>query len=89
MTRPLAIWRRPAAGCGLELLRFVFDLLRARPRSRPARADGGTGLLICAVDGTSLTVPDTSANLARFAEGGGYCGGNGYPRVRLTPRRRS
>jgi hypothetical protein len=41
------------------------------------------GLLACAVDGTILTVPDTPANLARFAKGGSYLGGTGYPQVRL------
>ena len=41
------------------------------------------GLLVCAIDGTVLTVPDSPANLARFTKGGGNHGGTGYPQVRL------
>ncbi len=55
----------------------------ARP---PLRAIAGTwwrGLLVCAIDGTIVTVPDSPANLARFTKGGGSHGGTGYPQVRL------
>ena len=68
---------------GPEPLRFLFDLLRGPacvPRERGARWHG---LLACAIDGTIFSVPDTPANLARFARGGGMHGGTGYPQVRL------
>jgi Insertion element 4 transposase N-terminal/Transposase DDE domain len=67
---------------GAGPLRFLFDLLRG-----PAAVTGGgtwwRGLLVCAIDGTILTVPDGPANLARFTKGGGSHGGTGYPQVRL------
>jgi len=67
---------------GAGPLRFLFDLLRG-----PAAVTGGgtwwRGLLVCAIDGTILTVPDGPANLTRFTKGGGSHGGTGYPQVRL------
>jgi Insertion element 4 transposase N-terminal/Transposase DDE domain len=68
---------------GAAPLRFLFDLLRgpaAAPRDRGA---WWHGLLVCAIDGTIVTVPDSPANLARFTKGGGSHGGTGYPQVRL------
>jgi Insertion element 4 transposase N-terminal/Transposase DDE domain len=68
---------------GVAPLRWLFDLLRG-----PAAVPGGRGvwwrgLLVCAIDGTILTVPDSPANLARFTKGGGHHGGTGYPQARL------
>jgi hypothetical protein len=68
---------------GPEPLRFLFDLLRGPAAVPPGPCARWHGLLVCAVDGTILTVPDTPANLARFAKGGSYRGGTGYPQVRL------
>jgi Insertion element 4 transposase N-terminal/Transposase DDE domain len=68
---------------GTAPLRWLFDLLRgpaALPRERGA---WWRGLLVCAVDGTILTVPGSPASLARFTRGGGSHGGTGYPQVRL------
>jgi Insertion element 4 transposase N-terminal/Transposase DDE domain len=68
---------------GPEPLRFLFDLLRgpaAVPHGRGARWHG---LLVCAVDGTIVSVPGTPANLGRFAKGGSFNGGTGYPQARL------
>jgi hypothetical protein len=68
---------------GAAPLRFLFDLLRgpaAAPRDRGA---WWHGLLVCAVDGTTVTVPDSPANLTRFTKGAGNHGGTGYPQVRL------
>jgi hypothetical protein len=64
-------------------LRALFDLLRG-----PAAALGGPvrwrGLLVCAIDGTIMTVADTTANLTRFAkQRGGVTGGSSYPMLRL------
>jgi Insertion element 4 transposase N-terminal/Transposase DDE domain len=68
---------------GVAPLRFLFDLLRG-----PAAVPGGRGarwrgLLVCAIDGTTLTVPDSPAILARFTKQAGNHGGTGYPQVRL------
>jgi len=63
-------------------LRWLFDLLRG------AAAVGAAGvrwygLLVCAIDGTTMSVPDSQANLARFARQPGNHGGSGYPLLRL------
>jgi Insertion element 4 transposase N-terminal/Transposase DDE domain len=68
---------------GAAPLRWLFDLLRG-----PAAVSRGAGvwwhgLLVCAIDGTIMTVPDSAANLARFTKGGGHHGGTGYPQARL------
>lgn len=69
---------------GVAPVRALFDLLRG-----PAAGLAGTGvrwrgLLVCAIDGTTMCCPDTAANLARFRRGGGHHGGTGYPMVRLV-----
>jgi hypothetical protein len=69
---------------GAAPLRFLFDLLRGPAAVR--HGSPGTwwhGMLVCAIDGTILTVPDSTANLARFTRGGGHHGGTGYPQARL------
>lgn len=68
---------------GTAPLRWLFDLLRgpaATPRQRGTR---WRGLLVCAIDGTTLTVPDTPAMVARFTKQAGHHGGTGYPQLRL------
>jgi hypothetical protein len=69
---------------GAAPLRWLFDLLRgpaAVPRDRGA---WWRGLLVCAIDGTTLTVPDSPANLTLFTRQAGHHGGTGYPQVRLV-----
>jgi hypothetical protein len=68
---------------GAAPLRWLFDLLRG-PAAVP-RGHGAwwRGLLVCAIDGTILTVPDSPANLARFTKQKGNHGGAGYPQARL------
>jgi len=66
-------------------LRWLFDLLRGPAAT--ARQQTGTwwrGLLVCAIDGTTLTVPDTAAVLRRLTKQRGNHGGTGYPQVRLV-----
>ncbi|WP_326681613.1 hypothetical protein [Streptomyces sp. NBC_01237] len=68
---------------GAKPLRWLFGLLRG-----PAAGVGTAGvwwreLLVVALDGTILTVPDTSAVLTRFTKQAGNHGGTGYPQVRL------
>jgi hypothetical protein len=42
------------------------------------------GLLVCAIDGTIMTVADSAANLAVYAKHkGGVTGGSSYPQLRL------
>ena len=94
------VWRRLAAGLdGLDVaaptasamtqarrrlgpapLRELFALLRG-PSPAGAR---WRGLLVCAIDGTIMTVADSTANLAAYSrQRGGPNGGSGYPMLRL------
>ncbi len=61
-------------------LRELFFLLRG-----PSPADTRwRSLLVCAVDGTIMTVADSPANLAAYAkQRGGPTGGSSYPQLRL------
>jgi hypothetical protein len=68
---------------GAAPLRFLFDLLRGPAAVPRCRGAWWRGLLVCAIDGTTLTAPDSAANLARFTRGAGNHGGTGYPQVRL------
>ncbi|MEL5953543.1 transposase domain-containing protein [Streptomyces sp. CLV115] len=78
LTGALAQARRRIGG---EPLRWLFDLLRARPR--PGTGICRHGLPVAALDGTALTVPDTPAVTTRFTKQAGNHGGTGYPQVRL------
>ena len=61
-------------------LRELFFLLRG-PSPHAAR---WKGLLVCAVDGTIMTVADSQANLAVYSkQRGGPAGGGSYPTLRL------
>ena len=94
------VWDRLVAGLGLPAarptaagmtlarrrlgpgpLRELFFLLRG-----PAPATAGwRGLLVCAVDGTVMTVADSAANLAVSSkQRGGATGGSSYPQLRLV-----
>ena len=63
-------------------LRWLFELLRG---PAPGRQHGTRwrGLLVCAIDGTTLTVPDSPAVGQRFTKQAGHHGGTGYPQLRL------
>jgi hypothetical protein len=68
---------------GAAPLRWLFDLLRGPAAGPRSRGVWWRGLLVCAIDGTIMTVPDSAANLAQFTRGGGSHGGTGYPQARL------
>jgi Insertion element 4 transposase N-terminal/Transposase DDE domain len=71
---------------GTAPLRALFDLLRG-PAAVPATSPGvrWKGLLVCAIDGTIMTVADSAANLAVFTkQRGGATGGSSYPMLRLV-----
>jgi Insertion element 4 transposase N-terminal/Transposase DDE domain len=65
---------------GAAPLKALFELL-AGP---PAGAVRWRGLLVCAMDGTTMSVPDSPANLARYGHQAGSHGGSGYPLVRVV-----
>jgi Insertion element 4 transposase N-terminal/Transposase DDE domain len=64
-------------------LRALFDLLRG-PAATTAGPVRWRGLLVCAVDGTIISVADSPASLTVFVkQRGGPCGGGSYPTLRL------
>ena len=65
---------------GAAPLRVLFALL-AGPAAGAVR---WRGLLVCAVDGTTMFVPDSPANLACYGRQAGTHGGSGYPMLRLV-----
>ena len=70
---------------GSAPLRALFELLRGPAPT--ARATAGVrvgGLLVCAIDGTTMSVADTPANLTVVAKHRGNHGGSGYPLLRLV-----
>jgi hypothetical protein len=73
---------------GVKPLRFLFDLLRGPAVTTLSTvASGGVfwrGLLVCAIDGTIMSVADSAANLTVFTkQPGGANGGSSYPTLRL------
>ncbi|MET8944398.1 transposase domain-containing protein [Streptomyces sp. NPDC004542] len=68
---------------GSEPLRWLFDLLRGPAATGHRPGIRWHGLLVVALDGTTLTVPDTPAVMTRFTKQAGNHGGTGYPQVRM------
>lgn len=64
---------------GVAPLKALFELLAGPPAGAPR----WRGLLVCAMDGTTMSVPDSPANLTRYGHQSGSHGGSGYPLVRL------
>lgn len=68
---------------GVAALRWLFELLRG-PAATPGQCGSWwRGLLVCAIDGTTMTVSDGTATLTRFTKQAGNHGGTGYPQLRL------
>jgi Transposase DDE domain/Insertion element 4 transposase N-terminal len=65
-------------------LRALFDLLRGPAPVAAAPGVRVGGLLVCAIDGTTLSVADTPANLGVYPTQPGHHGGSGYPLLRLV-----
>jgi len=69
---------------GSAPLRALFDLLRG-PAASMAGPVRWRGLLVCAIDGTIMSVADSAANLAEYSkQRGGRTGGSAYPMLRLV-----
>jgi hypothetical protein len=69
---------------GMAPLRWLFDLLRGPAAGVAVTGTRWRGLLVCAIDGTTMSVPASRANLAEYAKHRGNNGGSGYPLLRLT-----
>lgn len=79
-----AALRQARQRLGVTPLRALFDLLRGPPAGVWVPGARWYGLLVCAIDGTTMTVPDSPANLGRFRKHRCNHGGSGYPQLRLT-----
>ena len=65
-------------------LRALFHLVRG-PAAAMGSAVRWRGLLVCAIDGTIISVPDSSANLGVFVkQRTGACGSGAFPTLRLV-----
>lgn len=78
-----ALWQARAR-LGAAPLRWMFDLLRGPATAISAGAVRWHGLLVCAIDGTTMTIPDSPRNLAAYSKQAGSHGGSGYPLLRLV-----
>lgn len=65
-------------------LRALFDLLRGPAATTATQAVRWRGLLLTAIDGTVMSVPDTDPVRARYPRQRGNHGGSGYPTLRLS-----
>jgi len=68
---------------GVKPFRALFDLLRGPASAAMKASTRWRGLLVCAIDGTTLTVPDSEGNAARLGRHRGGHGAAGYPQLRL------
>ena len=68
---------------GPQPVQALFDLLRG-PAATSARQVRWRGLLLTVIDGTILTVADSTANRGRYAKQRCNNGGSGYPQLRLS-----
>ncbi|HEY6310993.1 MAG TPA: IS4 family transposase [Streptosporangiaceae bacterium] len=78
-----ALWQARAR-LGAAPMRWLFDLLRGPATGMTAGSVRWHGLLVCAIDGTTMTVPDSPRNLAVYGKQAGSHGGSGYPLLRLV-----
>jgi len=69
---------------GVKPLEALFDLLRGPACSALTAGTRWCGLLVAAIDGTVLDVPDTPGNLSRLGRHSSQHGGAGYPQIRLV-----
>ncbi|MCC5576295.1 IS4 family transposase [Microtetraspora sp. AC03309] len=68
---------------GLEPMWWLWELLRGPAAGIATPGVWWRGLRVCAIDGTTIAVPDTAANLSRFTKHRCNHGGSGYPSIRL------
>ena len=77
------LWQARAR-LGAAPVRWLFDLLRGPATAITAAPVRWQGLLVCAIDGTTMTIPNSSRNLAAYDKQAGHHGGSGYPLLRLV-----
>ena len=78
-----ALWQaRTRLGPGP--LRALFDLLRGSAATPRTCGSWWRGLLVCAIDGTTLDVPDTCGHRARLGKQDNQYATAGYPQIRVV-----
>ena len=69
---------------GVKPLRALFDLLRGPAAGVRTVGVWWCGLLVAAIDGTVLDVPDSPGTVAALGRGRSQHGQAGYPQIRLV-----
>lgn len=69
---------------GVRPMRALFDLLRGPASAIRTTGARWAGLLVVAVDGTYLDVPDDPATRARLGKGSNQYAASGYPQICLV-----
>jgi hypothetical protein len=80
---PAALWQARTR-LGPAPLQALFDLLRGSAAAPRTRGSWWRGLLVCAIDGTTLDVPDTPGHRSRLGKQDNQYGIAGYPQIRLA-----
>jgi Insertion element 4 transposase N-terminal/Transposase DDE domain len=78
-----ALWQARTR-LGPAPLRVLFDLLRGPAAAPRTSGSWWQGLLVCAIDGTVLDVPDTPGHRARLGKQDNQYASAGYPQMRLA-----
>jgi Insertion element 4 transposase N-terminal/Transposase DDE domain len=79
-----ALWQARTR-LGPAPLRALFELLSGPAAAPRTSGSWWRGLLVCAIDGTTLDVPDTPGHRARLGKGSNqYTAAAGYPQLRLV-----
>jgi hypothetical protein len=78
-----ALWQARTR-LGPAPLRALFDLLRGPAAAPRTSGSWWRGLLVCAIDGTVLDVPDTPGHRARLGKQDNQYSIAGYPQIRLV-----
>jgi hypothetical protein len=69
---------------GVRPMRALFDLLRGPATAIRTAGARWAGLLVVAIDGTHLDVPDASATRTRLGKGSNQYAASGYPQILLV-----
>ncbi len=78
-----AVWQARIR-VGVAPLRALFDLLRGPAAAIRTAGVWWCGLLVTAIDGTLLDVPDSPGNTAHLGKNRSQHGTAGYPQIRLV-----
>lgn len=78
-----ALWQARTR-LGPAPLQALFDLLRGSAAAPHTSGSWWRGLLVCAIDGTTLDVPDTPGHRARLGKQDNQYTTAGYPQIRLV-----